>query len=48
MDATQGVQAQTIATFYLALEQNLTILPVVGLVSSLASLRSFAGVDKAS
>ena len=32
VDATQGVQAQTIATFYLALEQNLTILPVANKV----------------
>jgi GTP-binding protein LepA len=29
VDATQGVQAQTIANLYLALEQNLTIIPVI-------------------
>src|SRR3989339_2185047 len=29
VDATQGVQAQTVANLYLALEQNLTIIPVV-------------------
>ena len=32
VDATQGVQAQTIATFYLALEQNLAIVPVANKV----------------
>jgi len=29
VDATQGVQAQTMANFYLAFEQGLTILPVI-------------------
>ncbi|MAF24059.1 elongation factor 4 [bacterium] len=29
VDASQGVQAQTIANLYLALEQNLTIIPVI-------------------
>ncbi len=29
VDATQGIQAQTIANLHLALEQNLTIIPVV-------------------
>lgn len=29
VDATQGVQAQTLANLYLALEQNLTVIPVV-------------------
>ncbi|MBF8280282.1 MAG: GTP-binding protein LepA [Candidatus Magasanikbacteria bacterium] len=32
VDATQGVQAQTLANLYLALEQNLTIIPVVNKV----------------
>ena len=32
VDATQGVQAQTIATFYLALERGLAILPVANKV----------------
>ncbi len=29
VDATQGIQAQTLANLYLAIEQNLTIIPVV-------------------
>src|SRR3989338_1931534 len=29
VDATQGIQAQTVANLSLALEQNLTIIPVV-------------------
>lgn len=29
VDANQGVQAQTVANFYLASNQNLTILPVL-------------------
>lgn len=29
VDATQGIQAQTMANFYLAFEQNLTIIPVI-------------------
>lgn len=29
VDATQGVQAQTLSNLYLALEQNLTIIPVI-------------------
>lgn len=29
VDASQGVEAQTIANFYLAFEQNLTIIPVI-------------------
>ncbi|MDP3996941.1 MAG: translation elongation factor 4 [bacterium] len=32
VDATQGVQAQTIANLYLALEQNLVIIPVINKV----------------
>lgn len=32
VDATQGVQAQTIANLYLALEQNLEIIPVINKV----------------
>ncbi len=32
VDATQGIQAQTLANVYLALEQNLTIIPVVNKV----------------
>ncbi len=29
VDATQGVQAQTLANLYLAMEQNLTIIPII-------------------
>src|SRR5680860_441151 len=29
VDASQGIQAQTLANLYLALEQNLTIIPVI-------------------
>lgn len=29
VDATQGIQAQTLANLYLALEQNITIIPVI-------------------
>jgi len=29
VDATQGIQAQTLANYYLALEQNLTIIPII-------------------
>ena len=29
VDATQGIEAQTLANLYLALEQNLTIIPVI-------------------
>ena len=32
VDATQGIQAQTLANVYLAIEQNLTIIPVVNKV----------------
>ncbi|MBR2996892.1 translation elongation factor 4 [Candidatus Saccharibacteria bacterium] len=37
VDATQGIQAQTLANVYLALEQNLTIIPVVNKVDLLAA-----------
>jgi len=29
VDATQGIQAQTLANYYLAMEQNLTIIPLI-------------------
>ena len=32
VDATQGIQAQTLANVYLAIEQNLTIIPVINKV----------------
>ena len=32
VDATQGVEAQTIATFYLALDRNLAIVPAANKV----------------
>ncbi|HEX9076199.1 MAG TPA: GTP-binding protein, partial [Anaerolineae bacterium] len=38
VDATQGVEAQTLANLYLALEHNLTIVPVVNKID-LASAR---------
>ena len=37
VDATQGVQAQTIGNLYLAIEQNLTIIPVINKVDSPAA-----------
>lgn len=43
VDATQGIQAQTLANVYLALEQDLTIIPVINKVDLPA-----ADVDKAS
>lgn len=43
VDATQGIQAQTLANVYLALEQDLTIIPVINKVDLPA-----ADVDKVS
>jgi len=37
VDATQGVQAQTIGNLYLAIEQNLTIIPVINKIDSPAA-----------
>ena len=37
VDATQGIQAQTLANVYLALEQDLTIIPVINKVDLLAA-----------
>ncbi|MBR3164393.1 translation elongation factor 4 [Candidatus Saccharibacteria bacterium] len=37
VDATQGIQAQTLANVYLALEQNLTIIPVINKIDLPAS-----------
>ncbi len=37
VDATQGVQAQTMANFYLAFEQDLTIIPVINKVDMMAA-----------
>lgn len=37
VDATQGVEAQTIANFYLAFEQNLAIIPVINKIDMAAS-----------
>jgi len=34
VDAAQGVQAQTMANFYLAFEQNLTIIPVINKIDA--------------
>ncbi len=42
VDATQGVEAQTLANLYLALEQNLTIIPIINKIDLPA-----ADVDKA-
>lgn len=41
VDATQGVEAQTMANFYLAFEQDLTIVPVLNKVDM-----SFAQIDR--
>lgn len=37
VDSTQGIQAQTLANLYLAMEQNLTIIPVVNKIDLPAS-----------
>lgn len=37
VDATQGIQAQTLANVYLAIEQDLTIIPVINKVDLLAA-----------
>ncbi len=37
VDATQGIQAQTLANIYLALEHNLTIIPIVNKVDMIAA-----------
>ncbi len=37
VDASQGVQAQTMANFYLAFDQNLTIIPVINKVDMVAA-----------
>ena len=37
VDATQGIQAQTLANVYLALEQDLTIIPVINKIDLPAS-----------
>lgn len=37
VDATQGVEAQTMANFYLAFEQNLTIVPIINKIDMAAA-----------
>ncbi|KAJ4823914.1 hypothetical protein Tsubulata_009745 [Turnera subulata] len=37
VDAAQGVQAQTVANFYLAFESNLTIIPVINKIDQLTA-----------
>lgn len=54
VDATQGVQAQTLANLYLALEQNLTVIPVVNKIDlpaanvagAMAELTKLLGVEE--
>lgn len=56
VDATQGIQAQTLAHSYKALEQNLTIIPVVNKIDvegalvaeTIAELSDFLGVPESS
>lgn len=38
VDASQGVQAQTLANYYLALEQNLHIVPVITKVDQVTAM----------